>query len=142
MPGVNTVTLIGYLGADPALTYTSSGKPVCKVNLATTEKWRDKASNQQREHTEWHRLVFWERRAELVNQYCTRGSMLYVVGKLRTKKWERDGVTHWTTEVLVESMQFLDGRPKTAEPERTAPAPTSRPAAAPEPPPFDDDIPF
>ena len=112
--GVNKVILIGNLGADPEVRYMASGDPVANVRLATSESWKDKNTGEARERTEWHRVVFFGRLAEIVQQYLQKGSKIYVEGKLRTRKWQaQDGQDRYTTEVVVDingTRQMLDGR--------------------------------
>lgn len=138
--GVNKVILLGNLGADPETRSLPSGDPVTNVNLATSEQWKDRESGEQRERTEWHRLVFFKRLAEIAGQYLSKGSKIYVEGKLQTRKWEKDGQTHYSTEIVVSDLQMLD----TAPPGGSAQTQQSRSSA---PPPadendFDEDIPF
>lgn len=109
--GVNKVILIGNLGSDPELRYTPSGSAVANVNLATTETWRDKVSGELQDRTEWHRIVFFNRLAEIVDEYLRKGSKVYVEGSLRTRKWQdKNGVERHTTEVIANEMHILDSR--------------------------------
>jgi single-strand DNA-binding protein len=112
--GVNKVILIGNLGADPEVRYMPSGDAVANIRLATSESWRDKNSGETQERTEWHRVVFFGKLAEIVKQYVHKGSKVYVEGKLRTRKWQgQDGQDRYSTEVVVDingTMQMLDGR--------------------------------
>ena len=109
--GVNKVILIGNLGADPDVKYMPSGDAVANVSVATTESWRDKDSGEQQERTEWHRVVFFRRRAEVVGEYLTKGSQVYVEGRLQTRKWQdRDGNDRYTTEIRADQMQMLGSR--------------------------------
>lgn len=109
--GINKVTLIGNLGADPEVRYTASGSAVANVRLATAESWRDRESGEQQERTEWHRVVFFGRLAEIVEQYLRKGSQVYVEGRLQTRKWQdRDGNDRYTTEIVANEMQMLGGR--------------------------------
>ncbi len=142
--GVNKATLIGNLGADPEIRYTNSGSAVANVRLATAESWRDKDSGEQQERTEWHRVVFFGRLAEIVEQYLRKGSQVYVEGRIQTRKWQdRDGNDRYTTEIVANEMQMLGGRGggggDAVEPPNEAPAKANA-----EPPldDFDDDIPF
>ena len=107
--GVNKVILIGNLGSDPEVRYTPSGAAVANVNLATNESWNDR-EGQRQERTEWHRLVFWSKLAEIVGQYLKKGSKVYVEGRLQTDTWEKEGQKHYTTQVVVSEMQMPDGR--------------------------------
>jgi single-strand DNA-binding protein len=112
--GVNKVILIGNLGADPELKYTPSGVPVVNFSLATSESWTDKSGERQ-ERTEWHRIVLWRKLAEIAGQYLRKGSKLYVEGKLQTRSWDdQSGQKRYTTEVVVNDMQMLDGRGESA----------------------------
>ena len=107
--GVNKVILIGNLGADPEIKRIPSGATVANVNLATNDSWTDKSGTRQ-ERTEWHRLVFWNKLAEIVEQYLKKGSMIYCEGRIQTRQWEKDGAKMYTTEIAVTDMQMLDGR--------------------------------
>ncbi len=109
--GVNKVILIGNLGADPEVRYSQSGAAMTSVSLATTDSWKDKQTGEQQDRTEWHRLVVFNRLAEIMGEYLRKGSKIYVEGSLRTRKWQdKSGVERYTTEVLVNEMQMLDGR--------------------------------
>jgi single-strand DNA-binding protein len=108
--GINKVILIGNLGADPETRYMPNGGAVANVNLATTQSWRDKESGEQNERTEWHRIVFFRRLAEIAGEYLRKGSKVYIEGSLRTRQWEKDGQKHYTTEIVADDMQMLDGR--------------------------------
>jgi len=112
MSSVNKVILVGNLGKDPETRTFPSGDQVANVSIATTDKWKDKQSGEPREHTEWHRLVFNGRLAEIAAQYLRKGSQIYVEGQLRTRTWEQDGVKKYATEIRVDSMQMLGGRPR------------------------------
>lgn len=109
--GINKVILIGNLGADPEVRYMPSGNAVTNVNLATSESWKDKQSGQMQERTEWHRVVFFNRLAEIAGEYLRKGSKVYIEGSLRTRKWQgQDGQDRYTTEIVASEMQMLDGR--------------------------------
>lgn len=108
--GINKVILVGNLGADPETRYLPSGDPVTNVNLATSDVWRDRESGEQKERTEWHRVVFFKRLAEIAGEYLKKGSKVYVEGSLRTRQWEREGQKHYTTEIVANEMQMLDSR--------------------------------
>jgi single-strand DNA-binding protein len=111
MASVNKVILVGNLGRDPEVRTFPSGDRVANVTIATTDKWRDKQSNEMREATEWHRIVFNGRLAEIVEQYLRKGSQIYVEGSLRTRKWtDKDGVEKFTTEIRADQMQMLGSR--------------------------------
>ena len=147
MAGVNKVILIGNLGQDPDVRYMASGEAVATISVATSESWKDKTTGEKKERTEWHRVVFFGKLAEIVQQYLRKGSKVYVEGKLRTRKWQaNDGSDRYTTEVVVDvtgTMQMLDTR-REGVPHPAEAGAASRPAAGQqqEPPPFDDDIPF
>jgi len=113
--GINKVILIGNIGADPECRYTPNGTAVANVSLATSDSWKDKQTGQQRERTEWHRVVFFGRIAEVVTEYARKGSKLYIEGRLQTREWEKDGEKRYSTEVVVDiggQMQLLDGAPQ------------------------------
>lgn len=110
--GVNKVILIGNVGGDPEVRYLPNGNAVANVTLATSDTWKDKQTGQQQERTEWHRVIFFGRIAEIVGEYVRKGSKLYVEGRLQTREWEKDGVKRYTTEIVVDmngQMQLLDG---------------------------------
>lgn len=109
--GVNKAILIGNLGNDPEVRYTPNGNAVANVTLATSMTWRDKQSGELQERTEWHRIVFFNRLAEIVGEYLRKGSKIYVEGSLRTRKWQdKAGVDRYTTEVIANEMHMLDSR--------------------------------
>jgi single-strand DNA-binding protein len=109
--GINKVILIGNLGSDPEVRYTPNNSPVVTVSIATSTSWRDKQSGEAQERTEWHRVVFFNRLAEIVNEYLRKGSKVYVEGSLRTRKWtDKSGAEKYTTEIIANEMQMLDGR--------------------------------
>lgn len=145
--GVNKVILIGNLGADPETRYLPSGDPVTNVNLATSDVWRDRESGEQNERTEWHRVVFFKRLAEIAGEYLKKGSKVYIEGSLRTRQWEREGQKHYSTEIVANEMQMLDSRG--GAPAGGGGDSSKQPASSGQdfgPPPaeedFDDDIPF
>jgi single-strand DNA-binding protein len=108
--GVNKVILIGNLGGDPEVRYTPGGAAVANVTLATNESWNDR-EGQRQDRTEWHRLVFWSKLAEIVGQYLKKGSKIFVEGRLQTRQWDdQSGQKRYTTEIVVTDMQMLDGR--------------------------------
>ena len=137
--GVNKVILVGNLGRDPETKYMPSGGAVTNVTLATSKSWRDRDSGEQKERTEWHRVVFFNRLAEVAGEYLRKGSKVFIEGELRTRDWERDGQKHYTTEIVASEMQMLDARQSGAggshagQREPTPPPPSED---------FDDDIPF
>jgi len=143
--GVNKVIIVGNLGQDPESRSFPDGGVVTNISVATTESWKDKQTGEQKEQTEWHRIVFNKRLAEIAAQYLRKGSKVYIDGKLRTRKWtNQQGQEQYTTEIVAREMQMLDSRGDNAE---SAPQPQS-PQQAPHPAPqsqqddFDDDIPF
>ena len=157
MASVNKVILVGNLGADPEVRYMSNGEAVANVRLATTESWKDKNCGEKREVTEWHRVVFYRKLAEIVGQYLKKGSSVYIEGRIRTRKWQdKEGQERYTTEIEATEMQMLGGRQSAAsssggEAEYGGSMPSSssgggsRPAPAKKAPSFDtmdDDIPF
>ncbi len=166
MASVNKVIIVGNLGKDPESRVFPNGDPVANVTIATTDKWKDKNSGEMREITEWHRVVFNGRLAEIAGQYLRKGSQVYVEGSLRTRKWtDQSGVEKYTTEIRADVMQMLGSRQGMGEPSHddgaydsaprrpapapqrsAAPAPAARQAPAPRPASgfddMDDDIPF
>ena len=165
MASVNKVILVGNLGKDPETRYAPSGDAFCTITVATTDTWKDKNSGERKEATEWHRVVFNGRLAEIAGQYLKKGRPVYIEGSLRTRKWtDNSGVERYTTEIRADQMQMLGSREGGSEGgsrggddyNQAPPAPRSRPAAAPaqsQPQPqsapqgggfgdFDDDIPF
>jgi single-strand DNA-binding protein len=147
MRGVNKVILVGNIGADPELKTTPSGATVCSLSLATSDKRKDKATGNTEDVTEWHRLVLWDKLAEIAGQYLRKGAPVYVEGKLRTRKWQgQDGQDRYTTEAVVSEMRLLGSRPEGAPPRPAAQAPAGTASQAFQAPDhdggFDDDIPF
>ncbi len=149
--GVNKVILIGNLGKDPETRYMPSGGAVTNITVATSETWKDKQSGEQQERTEWHRVVFFNRLAEIAGEYLKKGSKVFIEGSLRTRKWQgQDGQDRYTTEIVANEMQMLDSRGAgggSAEYSQSAPAERkSQPASAPQQQApagdFEDDIPF
>lgn len=109
--GINKVILVGNLGADPETRYTASGSAITNIRLATAESWKDKQSGEQQERTEWHRVVFFNRLAEIAGEYLKKGSQVYVEGSIRTRKWQdQGGQDRYTTEIVASEMQMLGGR--------------------------------
>jgi single-strand DNA-binding protein len=154
--GINKVILVGNLGADPETRYTASGAAITNIRLATSESWRDKQTGENQERTEWHRVVFFSRLAEIAGEYLRKGSQVYIEGSIRTRKWQgQDGQDRYTTEIVANEMQMLGARGGEGAPRpqasggfrdsQAAPAnkPEAQPAAAPAEDNFtDDDIPF
>ncbi len=111
MASINKVTIIGNLGRDPEVRYTPNGAAVCNVSVATTRNWKDKTSGDKVEETEWHRVVFYDRLAEIAGEYLKKGRSVYVEGRLKTRKWaDKDGKENYTTEIVADQMQLLGGR--------------------------------
>ncbi|WP_336187207.1 single-stranded DNA-binding protein [Pseudomonas aeruginosa] len=146
--GVNKVILVGNVGGDPETRYMPNGNAVTNITLATSESWKDKQTGQQQERTEWHRLVFFGKLAEIVGQHVKKGQQLYVEGSLRTRKWQaQDGQDRYTTEIIVDmhgQMQMLGGKPVNEQAAQSRPSPQQQSApqqrsAQDE---FDDNIPF
>jgi single-strand DNA-binding protein len=160
MASVNKVIIIGNLGRDPEVRYTPNGSAVCNIGVATTRTWKAKESGDKVEETEWHRVVFYDRLAEIAGEYLKKGRSVYVEGRLKTRKWQdKDGAEKYTTEIIAEEMKMLGGREgmgggadDSGEPSGygNRPQPASRPAAVAKAPPksstgfdsMDDDIPF
>jgi single-strand DNA-binding protein len=111
MASINKVIIIGNLGKDPEVRYTPSGSAVCNITVATSRQWKDKTSGDKQEETEWHRIVFFDRLAEIAGEYLKKGKPVYVEGRLKTRKWtDKDGVEKYSTEIMAENMQLLGGR--------------------------------
>jgi len=111
MAGVNKVIVVGRLGSDPDTRYMPSGSAVTNVSVATSESWKDKETGEKQEKTEWHRVVFFNRLAEIASEYLKKGSQIYVEGRLQTRKWEdKEGKERWTTEIVANQMQMLGER--------------------------------
>ncbi|MGU0912371.1 single-stranded DNA-binding protein [Pseudomonas aeruginosa] len=148
MRGVNKVILVGNVGGDPETRYMPNGNAVTNITLATSESWKDKPTGQPQERTEWHRVVFFGRLAEIAGEYLRKGSQVYVEGSLRTRKWQgQDGQDRHTTEVIVDmhgQMQMLGGKSVNdqAAQSRQSPQQQSAPQQRSAHDEFDDDIPF
>jgi len=110
MYGVNKVILVGRLGKDPEVRHLESGTAVANFSMATSEVYRDRQTNEKREQTEWHNVVLWRGLAEIAEKYVKKGDMVYIEGKLRTRSWDKDGVTRYTTEVVGDNMMMLSGK--------------------------------
>ena len=111
MASVNKVIIVGNLGADPETRYLPSGDAVTNIRVATTDRWKDKASGDTKEATEWHRIAFFGRLAEIAGEYLKKGRPVYIEGRLKTRKWQdKDGKDQYTTEIIAEQMQMLGGR--------------------------------
>lgn len=155
MASVNKVILIGNLGRDPETRYMPNGEAVTNITIATTETWKDKASGEKQEKTEWHRVTFYRRLAEIAGEYLKKGSQVYVEGRLETRKWQdKEGKDRYTTEIIASEMKMLgsrsgqgdaSGRERSAEAREPVPAGEGRSAAKKPAGQFsdlDDDIPF
>lgn len=108
--GVNKAIIVGNLGADPEVRYSAAGNAVTKIRVATSEQWKDKQSGEAKEKVEWHRITFFGRLAEIAGEYLKKGSQVYVEGKLQTSTYEKDGQTHYSTDIIASEMQMLGGR--------------------------------
>ena len=148
---LNKIQIIGHLGGDPEMRAMPSGDSVANFSVATTERWKDKQTGEQKEQTEWHRVAFFGRLAEICEQYLRKGSMVYIEGSIRTRKWQdQEGNDRYSTEIKGQSMKMLDkkGDNGGGQARRPDPKPESKPAQqdmggpAPGPDDFDDDIPF
>ena len=159
--GINKVILIGNIGADPEVRYTPSGSAVANISVATTDGWKDKTTGERQERTEWHRVVLFNRLGEIAGEYLRKSSKVYIEGRLQTRKWlDKNNVERYTTEIIANEMQMLDGRggqagggnfeagapaarsAPTANTPAQAAAPQAAPQAATAADSFDDDIPF
>lgn len=163
MASVNKVILMGNLGRDPEVRYMPNGEAVCNFSIATTDSWKDKSGAKQ-EKTEWHNIVMYRKLAEIAGEYLKKGRPVYVEGRLQTRKWEKDGVTRYTTEIVADQMQMLGGRDGGTSnasydndmdqssygggeqfdqtPTRSTPQPIKAAKPAPSMDDFEDDIPF
>ncbi len=161
MASVNKVILIGNLGKDPEVRYTPNGSAIATVTLATSRQWKNKESGERQEETEWHRVVFFDRLAEIAGEYLKKGKSIYVEGRLKTRKWQdKEGQDRYTTEIVANEMTMLgskDGGGSAVDDAGSGQAPARREASAPAPRPapskpaaktgtgfedMDDDIPF
>ena len=146
--GVNKAIILGSLGQDPDIRYTAGGAAVANISIATNEQWKDKESGEMQERTEWHRVVFFGRLAEIVGEYLRKGSQVYVEGRIQTRKWQdKEGHDRYTTEIVANEMQMLGSKSggTTASFDQSSPAEQSAPAtsgAKSSNDDFDDDIPF
>ncbi len=149
--GINKVIIVGNLGGDPETRYMPSGSAVTNLTVATNESWKDKATGEQKDRTEWHKVAMFNRLAEVAAEYLRKGSQVYIEGKLRTRKWQdKNGQDRWTTEIVADEMQMLGGRSGGGSGGGGGSAPMNSPSdsgpssAPPQPGPddFDDDIPF
>ncbi|MCH7741613.1 MAG: single-stranded DNA-binding protein [Proteobacteria bacterium] len=143
--GINKVILVGNLGNDPETRYMPDGGAVTRISIATNKTWNDRSTGEKKEQTEWHRVVFFRRLAEIAAEYLKKGSMVYVEGSLRTNQWEKDGQKHYTTEIIANEMQMLDSRGGADSMPSASDGTSASSAQDFGPPPeddFDDDIPF
>ena len=148
--GVNKVILVGNAGNDPEYRVMPNGNGVANLSIATSEAWKDKNTGDQQEKTEWHRVIFFNKQAEIIEQYVKKGAKLYIEGRLQTRSWEQDGVKRYTTEIVASEFQFLDSRENGGSDARgLSPSPkqgnagsssdSQQPSSFDD---FDDDIPF
>lgn len=115
MKGVNKAIIVGSLGQDPEIRYTADGKACASLSVATSEQWKDKATGEKKEATEWHRVSAFDRLAEIMGEYLKKGSQVYIEGKLKTRKWQdKNGQDRYTTEIIASEMQMLGGRSNAA----------------------------
>ena len=159
MASVNKVIIVGNLGKDPEVRYLPSGAALCSVGIATSRFWKDKTTGERQEETEWHRVTFFDRMAEIAGEYLKKGKSVYVEGRLKTRKYtDKDGVEKYATEIIATEMQLLGSRegagspggddmgaapaPRSAPPQRTAPAPKPAAKSSTGFDDMDDDIPF
>ena len=153
MASVNKVIIVGNLGKDPETRYSPNGGAICNVRVATTRNWKDKATGEKKEETEWHSVVFYDRLAEIAGEYLKKGRAVYVEGRLKTRKWQdKEGQDRYSTEIVADSMQMLGSRAGSGEPrgesfsqKQAEPKPATAAAGAKKPGKFDDmedDIPF
>ena len=162
--GINKVILVGNLGKDPEIRYSAAGAAIANITIATSDSWKDKNTGEKQERTEWHRVVFFNRLAEVVGEYLKKGSQVYIEGRLQTRKWQdKDGQDRYTTEIVASEMQMLGGRSAPADSggqsssqgaaqnshntQNSSPPRQQRSSAHPQDPPagfddFSDDIPF
>ena len=142
--GINKVIIVGNLGQDPEIKYTAGGAAVTTLSIATSDSWKDKDSGMDQERTEWHRVVLWRRLAEIAGEYLKKGSKVYIEGQLQTRKWEQEGQTRYTTEIIARDMQFLDSRGSSNTPstQKSSEMNDQSEADVPDSAIDDDDIPF
>ena len=142
--GINKVIIVGNLGQDPEIKYTAGGAAVTTLSIATSDSWKDKDSGMDQERTEWHRVVLWRRLAEIAGEYLKKGSKVYIEGQLQTRKWEQEGQTRYTTEIIARDMQFLDSRgsSNTSSTQKSSEISDQAAADVPDSAIDDDDIPF
>lgn len=141
MSGINKVILVGRLGKDPEVRHLENGASVANFSMATSETYKDRQTGEKREQTEWHNIVLWRGLADIAEKYVKKGDMIYVEGKLRTRSWEKDGVTRYTTEVVGDSMQMLSSKNENAS-SKSEYQPVSVDTPVPEKTSESDDLPF
>jgi len=140
MAGINKAMIIGRLGRDPEVRYTQDGRAIASFSVATSEEWKDKATGEKRERTEWHRIVAFGRLGEICGEYLAKGRQVYIEGRLQTRSWEKEGVTRYTTEIVANNMQMLESKGSgggSSSAPNEPPFPDSSGSG-----PADDDIPF
>lgn len=149
MASVNKVIIVGNIGKDPETRYAPNGDAICNITVATTDSWKDKQTGEKKKQTEWHRVSFYGRLAEIAGQYLRKGSAVYVEGSLRTRKWQdKEGQDRYTTEIRADSMQMLGGKQDGGETPKENTGRSARQEAAPKSKEesgfggMDDDIPF
>lgn len=136
MSGINKAIVLGRVGQDPELRYMTSGEAVCNLSIATSTEWKDKQTGEKKQNTEWHKIVLYKGIAEVAGKYLKKGSQVYIEGKLKTRKWFKDGVDHYTTEIIGNEIQLLGSKVEREEqPSGSSVIPTDHNS-------FDDDIPF
>lgn len=136
---LNQAQIIGHLGRDPELRYLPSGEAVANFAIATTEKWKDKQSGEIKEHTEWHSISVFGRLAEIVEKYLHKGSLVFVSGKLKTRKYQKDGQDHYATSIQCQELKMLGGKPSDKERPEPSQKPQSKGGGFDD---MEDDIPF
>ena len=137
--GLNKVVLIGFLGGDPEIKYTPQGTAIANFSVATSESWKDKDGKQQ-DRTEWHRIVAWQKLAEIIGEYAKKGQQVFVEGKLQTRSWEKDGQKHYATEIVAQTFQILGRKSEGGSGAPDIPLPDE--SSAPPPKATDEQLPF
>lgn len=135
MSGINKAIILGRVGNEPELRYMTNGEAVCNLSVATSIEWKDKQTGEKKQATEWHKIVLYKGIAEVAGKYLKKGSQVYIEGKLKTRKWIKDDIEHYTTEIIGNDIQLLGGKGEREE----EPTPSMQPVDAKS---FDDDIPF
>ena len=133
--GINKVILVGTVGKDPEMKYMPSGDAIANISIATNDAWKDKNTGEKKEVTEWHKVVFFKRLAEIAGEYLRKGQQVYIEGSLKTRSWEKDGQKQYTTEIVASSLQMLGSKGDGERTEQSAapkPAPPPKPAPAPQ----------